>query len=211
MADLLARRTFLALGAATVTAVGSTPALAKIVKPHARGPGHGAHHVFSHLPATPRTPINRPPGDRFVHVVNIHTKESLQAVYFQNGQYLPAAMHQISHVMRDHLSGEIHPMDPELMDLLGDLRQTLGVSEPFSIISGYRSPRTNAWMVRTEAGVARNSLHMKGQAVDIALAGHETATLQNAALRLAEGGVGYYPRSGFVHVDTGKVRQWRFG
>lgn len=210
MAGHWTRRTFLTLGAAAVAGLADAgPALAATRKSHHAGSTHGSGHRFAllqrKLPALPQTP------ERYVHLVNAHTEEALDAVYWRNGAYLPDAMHRINHVLRDHMSGEVRAMDPRLIDLLAELRRTMGVSEPFSVISGYRSPRTNAWMARTERGVATHSLHIKGQAADIELPGHDIATLHNTALALAEGGVGYYPRSGFVHVDTGKPREWEFG
>ncbi len=182
-------------GAASLVA--TTPAMAagKLVKvaPHKT------------VAAIPRKP------ERMIHLVNAHTEEQAQLVYWRNGKYLPDAMRQIARVMRDHNNNSMHQMDPHLMDLLVDLRRSLGTSEPFTIISGYRSPATNRRMVATSPGVAPHSLHMEGKAVDVMLPGHNIDTVHRAALNLAEGGVGYYPRSGFVHVDTGKVRQWQFG
>jgi len=205
-----------ALGAAAVgqCAVGSALA-AKPVHPHhhVKTPGHtGAGHLVMVEPVAPaRLPARAATRERYVQLVNAHTNESLQAVYWRDGRYLPDALHQVNHVLRDHMSGDVHQMDPHLVDLLGDLRQAVGTSEPFVVISGYRSPRTNAWMHRTQSGVASNSMHVKGKASDIMLPGYELTSLHNAALALSEGGVGYYPRTGFVHVDTGKVRQWAFG
>ena len=215
MAERLTRRTFLTLSAAAAAGLAGTPALAATHKVHKAVAAHrshgltGAGHNYSGLtrrvPALPQTP------ERFVQLVNAHTNESLDAVYWRDGAYIPDTMHRINRVLRDHLSGDVHTMDPRLIDLLGELRRTMGVSEPFSVISGYRSPRTNAWMARTERGVAAHSLHIKGQAADIELPGYDISTLHNTALAMAEGGVGYYPRSGFVHVDTGKPREWEFG
>jgi len=161
----------------------------------------------SPAPLVPAQPGAR---ERFIRLVNAHTGEEFQSVYWRDGTYLPDTMHQVSNLLRDHLSGDTHPIDPRLIDLLGDLRQSVGSSEPFQVISGYRSPRTNAWMHRHQRGVAAHSLHMRGQAADIVLADADLYSLHNAALELGEGGVGYYPRSGFVHVDTGAVREWAF-
>ncbi len=139
--------------------------------------------------------------------MNAHTNESLEAVYWEDGRYLPATMHQVNRVLRDHMSGDMHTMDPHLVDLLGDLRQAVGTSDPWVVISGYRSPRTNAWMHRHSRGVAAHSLHMERAGGGYHAAGSNLDSLHDAALQLAEGGVGYYPRTGFVHVDTGKVRR----
>jgi uncharacterized protein YcbK (DUF882 family) len=165
--------------------------------------------LFNQLPA-PRVPARAGASERFVSLVNAHTNEGIHTVYWRDGEYLPAAMSQVNRVMRDHMSGDVHRMDPRLVDLLGDLRQSVGSTDPWVLISGYRSPRTNAWLHRHSCGVAAHSLHVKGQAADIVLPGEDLGMLHNAALRLGEGGVGYYPRSGFVHVDTGKVREWEF-
>jgi uncharacterized protein YcbK (DUF882 family) len=163
-------------------------------------------------PATPAPLVPAQPGarERFVRLVNAHTGEAVEAVYWREGSYLTDPMHQVARVLRDHMSGDMHAIDPRLIDLLGDLRQSVGSSEPFQVISGYRSPRTNAWMHRHQRGVAAHSLHMRGQAADIVLADSDLGSLHNAALELGEGGVGYYPRSGFVHVDTGAVREWMY-
>jgi len=165
---------------------------------------------FESTGVTPKVPARPLTSERFVSLVNAHTKEGLHAVYWRNGTYLPEAMRQVNLVLRDHMSGDIHTMDPRLVDLLGDLRQEVATTEPWTVISGYRSPRTNAWLHRHSCGVAAHSLHVQGRAADIILAGENTWALHNAALKLGEGGVGYYPRSGFVHVDTGKVREWAF-
>jgi uncharacterized protein YcbK (DUF882 family) len=163
-------------------------------------------------PAAPPPLVAAQPGarERFVRLVNAHTGEGVETVYWRDGDYLGDPMHQVSRVLRDHLSNDVHPIDPRLIDLLADLRQSVGSSAPFQVISGYRSPRTNAWMHRHSRGVAAHSLHMRGQAADILLADADLGSLHNAALELGEGGVGYYPRSGFVHVDTGAVREWNY-
>ena len=200
----------MALGAAAIGGVAAGPALAaKLIHPkhHAKATAQAA---VTRL-APPRVPARAGNAERYVSLVNAHTDESLHAVYWRDGKYLSDTMHQVNHVLRDHLSGDVHQMDPQLIDLLNDLHQNMGTSEPFVVISGYRSPKTNALMHRTQRGVASNSMHIKGKASDIQLPGCNIDTLHNAALALAEGGVGYYPRSGFVHVDTGKVRQWAFG
>jgi uncharacterized protein YcbK (DUF882 family) len=111
-------------------------------------------------------------------------------------------------VLRDHRTDEVAEMDPRLLDLLFNLQGKLGASTPFHVISGYRSPRSNAMLVAKGGGVAKKSLHMQGKAIDIRLPGRELADLRKAALGLKAGGVGYYPKSDFVHVDVGRVRHW---
>ena len=187
----------MAMGAAATVSFAS-PALAKHANSHIK---HVRHKIHAH-PAVP---------ERQISLVNIHTQERTSLVYWRHGKYLTPALHHINHVMRDNHNNRIHHMDPHLLDLLHDLHRNLGGSQPFDLICGYRSPQTNAWLRRHTGGVAVNSLHLKGQAADVQLPGVSLERLHNAALHMARGGVGYYPRSDFVHVDTGKVRQWEFG
>ncbi|CBL44147.1 Bacterial protein of unknown function (DUF882) [gamma proteobacterium HdN1] len=141
---------------------------------------------------------------------HLHTGEKLAVVYRVGGHYVPQAMHQLQHLTRDFRTGGIHRMDPNLYDLLWHLRQDIESDQPFEIISAYRSPQTNqALRARRgqRSGVATRSLHMDGQAMDIAVGGVALTALRDAALDLKAGGVGYYPE-GFIHVDTGRVRRW---
>ncbi len=140
-----------------------------------------------------------------------HTRERIDLVYASGEQYLPRALGSLNHFLRDHYSGEVGQIDPQLFDLLHQVRQALGSGVPrsYQIISGYRSPLTNARLRSTRGGgVASHSLHMEGKAIDIRLPGVPLAELRDAALSLKAGGVGYYPREQFVHVDTGRVRTW---
>jgi uncharacterized protein YcbK (DUF882 family) len=139
---------------------------------------------------------------------NLHTGEALAIEYWQNGAYAPDACAAIDQILRDHRTGEIHAIDARLLDLLHELSGQLETRAPFQVISGYRSPHTNAALADASSGVARGSLHMQGLAIDIAIEGVPTATLRDAALSLARGGVGFYPNPGFVHVDVGRVRRW---
>jgi uncharacterized protein YcbK (DUF882 family) len=139
---------------------------------------------------------------------NLHTGETLQTAYWERGAYLPDALAAVDHVLRDFRTGEVHPIARNLLDLLVSLSGQTGVPAPYQVISGYRSPATNA-MLHAESGeVAVKSLHMEGRAIDICVEGMDLAYLHDAALGIAAGGVGYYPVSGFVHVDVGEVRQW---
>jgi len=149
-------------------------------------------------------------GARTLLFDNIHTGEKLKVDYWVEGRYLPDALAAVSHVLRDFRSGESHPIAPELLDLLSTLRGRLETSQPVSVISGYRSPGTNAMLrgERENSGVATKSLHMRGMAVDIRIAGRSLKDLHVAALSQKGGGVGYYPKSDFVHVDVGRVRSW---
>jgi uncharacterized protein YcbK (DUF882 family) len=114
----------------------------------------------------------------------------------------------LSYVMRDFRTNEVFPMDPRVVDILSVVHRKIGASEPFEALSGYRSPKTNSMLRHTGTGVASNSFHMYGQAVDIRLPSYNTNNIHKVAMSLKAGGVGYYPRSNFVHVDTGKVRAW---
>lgn len=143
-----------------------------------------------------------------VSFTNAHTKETFNGVYRIGGTYDRAALEQISYVLRDFRTGEVKLMDPQVIDLITSIQVRTGNGTPLEIISGYRSPKTNNMLRRTSNGVARKSLHMKGQAIDFRQKGTSTRTLRNIARELRVGGVGYYPRSDFIHVDTGAVRSW---
>lgn len=139
---------------------------------------------------------------------SLHTGETLKATYWSNGRYDPHALVDIAHILRDWRADEVGNMDPALYDLLFALRRKLGTDQPFNIISGYRCPKTNAMLASKSDGVAKKSMHMEGKAIDIAVPGRKLTAVRNAALELKLGGVGLYSKSGFVHVDTGRVRQW---
>lgn len=146
--------------------------------------------------------------ERTLAVHNLHTGESLKATYWEGGRYLDDALSALNHVLRDHRTGETHVMAPKLLDLVNLLGRKLETRETVQIISGYRSPKTNAALHEASSGVATHSLHMLGQAMDIRIPGVELSRLRDAALSLAVGGVGFYPGSNFVHVDVGRVRRW---
>ena len=139
---------------------------------------------------------------------NLHTGEKLDAVYWDRGAYVPDALQAVNHVLRDFRNGEVHPIAPKLLDLLDVLSARVETNRPFEVISGYRSPATNAKLHAKSNGVASKSLHMQGMAIDIRLADVDLSKLHDAALGMAVGGVGYYPSSDFVHVDIGRVRHW---
>jgi uncharacterized protein YcbK (DUF882 family) len=141
-------------------------------------------------------------------LLNNTTGDRVNVTYFERGRYLPDALHEINFLYRDHLTDEVHPVDTALLDQLHDLQSTLGIKRPIDVICGYRSPFTNAHLRRNNRGVARNSLHMEGRAIDIRISGVESRTIRDAALSMARGGVGYYPGSNFVHLDTGDFRTW---
>jgi uncharacterized protein YcbK (DUF882 family) len=157
------------------------------------------------FPAEAARRLLRPRALAFQH---LHTGEKLNTVYFADGRYLPDAMHHINWLLRDFRTDQVHPIDPQLLDLLADLHGRLQTREPFQVISGYRSPQTNAMLASLSDGVAQNSLHLEGKAIDIRVPGRRLRNVRAAALSLRRGGVGYYPHSDFVHVDTGRVRTW---
>lgn len=140
---------------------------------------------------------------------NLHTGESLAVTYRCGGHYVPAALRRVDHLLRDFRTGQTHSIDPSLLDLLHTLSLRLGADEGcFHVISGYRSPATNRLLRSRSRGVAQHSLHMVGKAIDIRLPGCRLSHLHAQAVAMRAGGVGYYPHSDFVHVDTGRVRYW---
>jgi uncharacterized protein YcbK (DUF882 family) len=146
--------------------------------------------------------------ERALAFYNLHTGESLKAVYWAEGYYVPDVLNEVNYLLRDFRAGEIKPISTRLLDLLYGLNHRLESDVPFHVISGYRTPKTNAILRKRSKGVAKKSLHMEGKAVDIRLPGCELKALRRAAMQLQMGGVGYYPRSCFVHVDVGAVRYW---
>jgi uncharacterized protein YcbK (DUF882 family) len=146
--------------------------------------------------------------ERTLSLFNLHTEERLVVEYAYRGRYQPDALRAVNRLFRDHHTGDVYPIDPELLDLLWELRVRMGSQQPFSVVSAYRSPKTNAAMRRESRGVAAHSYHMQGRAVDIYLPDRDLRVLHNAAAGLRRGGVGYYPHAGFVHVDTGPIRYW---
>jgi len=147
-------------------------------------------------------------GPRVLSFAHLHTAEKLEVEYMDGKRYLPQALSAVNHLLRDFRTGDVHDIDPALLDLLHALHAKTGSQRPFEIISGYRSPLTNAMLRSHSNGVASASLHMEGRAIDIRLADVPLASLRDHALDLGRGGVGYYPASNFVHVDTGRVRRW---
>jgi len=160
------------------------------------------------LIAAPAIAMPVAPSKRSLAFYNLHTGESLDLVYWAEGRYLPDATQRIEYLLRDFRNDKIHAIDPKLLDLLTELRSRLETTSPFQIISGYRSPETNAMLHRASEGVATNSLHLVGQAIDLRVPGRALEVVHREALAMRGGGVGYYPRSDFVHVDVGRVRRW---
>jgi len=179
-AGVIARRDFLVLGAAAAVTLVAPPAFAKASTPQ----------------------------ERSLSFSNLHTGEKVSSVYWVEGSYIPDALKDLNSVLRDHRTDEIYQMDTRLLDLLYLLQSRVGSRKAYEVISGYRSPASNELLRGKSNGVAKRSYHMQGMAIDIRLPGSELRKLQQAALSLNAGGVGYYPDSGFIHVDVGPARNW---
>jgi len=159
------------------------------------------------LPAT----LNRaatPPEERRLSFFHTHTGESLEIVYARDGRYIAPALDRINEFLSDFRTGDVADVDPGLLDTLYEVREALGSDEPLEVISAYRSPATNEMLRSQSTGVARDSQHLLGKAIDVRLRGTPTSRLRDAAIAIERGGVGYYPESDFVHLDTGRVRRW---
>jgi uncharacterized protein YcbK (DUF882 family) len=139
---------------------------------------------------------------------NTHTQESLAVDYCRDGAYCSPALLAVDQLLRDHRNGAVHAIDPALLDVLHAAAERCGRDAEFEVISGYRSPESNAAMHARSSGVAAHSLHMEGRAIDVRLVGADLARLRDAGLALGQGGVGYYRGPQFVHLDTGRVRTW---
>lgn len=149
------------------------------------------------------------PVNRSLILHNQNTGEKLKLTYFEKGRYIKPALREINHMLRDYRTGDVHAIDVSLLDQVHDLKLLVGANNrPVHIISGYRSPFTNNRLHYETCGVANNSLHMQGKAMDIRIEGVDCRHVRNAALAMRRGGVGYYHESNFVHIDTGKVRSW---
>lgn len=161
------------------------------------------------LRRSPSTPVDvRPSSERLLSFQVVNTGERWSGLYWREGVYLPEAMQRLDTLLRDYRAGAVTRMDPALYDQMWEIHQRVGSSEPWRVISAYRSPRTNAAVRKARGGVARNSFHIQGRALDIDLADRSVRAIRQAATALQAGGVGQYPRSDFVHIDTGPVRSW---
>jgi uncharacterized protein YcbK (DUF882 family) len=147
-------------------------------------------------------------GERSLKFFHTHTEESLQVVYFRQGEYDPKALADIRVFLADWRDGKQHDLDPQLMDILWQIQQATGLSDTWEVISAYRSPETNEMLRSRSSGVAKKSQHLAGNAIDVRLRGLDLEVLRDTAKTLKLGGVGYYAGSNFVHVDTGRVRYW---
>ena len=203
--------------------IGVANAKAKHIASHAVFASHSVNHkahvhdtlhryLSSYKPSYKMDSYNtfdrNSPSHKVLAFRNTHTGDQLNLTYFEQGRYINDALQEINHLFRDYHDGSVHPIDPALLDQLYDLKHTLEVRKPFHIVSGYRSPATNADLRKHSDGVAKNSLHMQGRAIEIRIEGLDSRRIRNAALAMRQGGVGYYERSDFVHLDTGNIRTW---
>jgi uncharacterized protein YcbK (DUF882 family) len=149
------------------------------------------------------------PRERHLRLYHTHTGERIDVVYRRGDAYVAESVRTLDHYLRDFRTGEVRAFDPALFDILSELAEAAGVPDgEFQVISGYRSPKTNEMLRSRTTGVAKKSLHMQAQALDVRLSGVETSKLRDVALALGRGGVGYYAHSDFIHVDVGRVRRW---
>lgn len=158
------------------------------------------------MPAIAKPTIRKP--ERSISFYNIHTGESVSGVYWADGHYDRRTLNSIYRVLRDHRNDRVHPIDVDVLDILHRLRSRIGLTRPFHVISGYRSPESNAMLASMSDGVASHSLHMEGRAIDIRVEKMSPVAVGRVAKSMNAGGVGIYRKSNFVHVDSGKVRTW---
>jgi uncharacterized protein YcbK (DUF882 family) len=187
----ISRRAFLRVTSGVVSTIASSvavPAVAKIASPAVIG-------------------LNQT-NCRTLVLECLRSGERLKSDYWVEGRYVGEELARVNKVLRDIRSGAVHPIEPRLLDLMYQLGREVDARSGFQVISAYRSPATNAMLRKKASGVATKSLHMKGQAVDLLVPGRSLKNVHQAALKLRVGGVGYYPKSNFVHVDVGRVRQW---
>jgi uncharacterized protein YcbK (DUF882 family) len=159
------------------------------------------------MPALARAAVAAP-HERSLRFYNTHTGETLRTMFWAEGQFIPDALQDINRLLRDHRSNTVAPIDPELIVLLNKVSTQFGSNNVVHVISGYRSPETNRKLAEASGGVAKHSMHLEGKAIDVRIPGYDLNELRKAALAQKRGGVGYYPDSRFVHLDTGRVRHW---
>ena len=146
--------------------------------------------------------------ERRLSFYHTHTHESLDIIFFENGEYIKSALEEINHYLADFRTGDVADIDPKLLDLIYEIQESLGSNGTYEVISAYRSPKTNQMLRNRSKGVVKNSQHLLGTAIDVRLEGVPTEKLRDVALAMERGGVGYYKTSNFVHIDTGRVRHW---
>ncbi|MBS0525127.1 MAG: DUF882 domain-containing protein [Proteobacteria bacterium] len=200
-----AQHTAAAQHAATAHHPVSIPVRSRVVTPQSlRGSRYGGF-----APSVPEPPpVLDTTSPRTLSLTNVNTNESLTVTYWSDGAYRREALNQLNHFLRDSKTGEQTEMDPLLFDVLWHTEEITGFHGTVEVLSGYRSPETNAWLASVSRGVARDSQHMNGNAMDIRFPGVPVFKIRQAGRALQMGGVGFYPRSGFVHLDTGPIRYW---
>jgi uncharacterized protein YcbK (DUF882 family) len=170
----------------------------------------GGARAQSRAASSQQSPPNES-RDHLLQLYNTHTAERIEIVYRHDDQYIPGALAKLDYFLRDHRTGDVRHFDPRLYDILADLTSSIGhPGGEIDIVCGYRAPSTNESLRAHTTGVAKNSLHIQAEAIDLRMPGIDTLKLRKAALALHRGGVGYYPHSDFIHVDVGRVRQWCF-
>lgn len=207
--DIPSRRRFLlrsSIGAAALLNSTGAHVVAGVAASAVASVAHAASEPNPELPAALAALDNKAP--RRLDLYSLHTKEELSVVYFTHGMYIDENIQALDHLMRDRRANVSTSMDIKLYDQLFLLQSKFEGKGPLHILSGYRTPETNAKLRRRSNGVAKNSLHIEGRAVDFYLPGVPVKTLRSAAVDLDAGGVGIYSRSGFVHIDTGAIRRW---
>lgn len=168
----------------------------------------GRYGGFAMTAPPPPPPVLDTTSPRSLNLVNANTGEALSVTYWSNGSYQRAALDKLNHFLRDWRENEQTEMDPLLFDVLWHTMNTVGFSGTVEVLSAFRSPSTNAWLASVSRGVASDSQHINGNAMDVVFPGVSAFQIRQAARALNMGGVGFYPRSGFVHLDTGPVRYW---
>jgi len=212
---VLGRRRLLSLAAGGVAALTATASASAQEAPAASVDPEDAPAAdgFASMSPTPLTPP--PPGPRHLKFRHLHTEQNLEVVYWDDGKYVWDALQAVNQHLSDFRSLEVHPIDVRLLDILFTLQSLTGSKEPYRIVSAFRSAATNTMLAGQSAAtngtsqVATRSLHMEGKAIDMRLNDVSLTGLRDAALALKGGGVGYYPDSGFIHVDIGSVRTWQ--
>ncbi len=207
--DIPSRRRFLlrsSIGAAALLNSTGARVIAGAATSVAATAAHSANEADAELPAALAALDNKAP--RRLDLYSLHTKEELSVVYFTHGMYIDENIQALNHLMRDRRANVATSMDIKLYDQLFLVQSKFEGKGPLHILSGYRTPETNAKLRRRSNGVAKNSLHIEGRAVDFYLPGVSVKTLRSAAVDLDAGGVGIYSRSGFIHIDTGAIRRW---
>ena len=164
--------------------------------------------VFAALGSLPGLGRAAPQRERPLRLYNTHTGATIRTTYWADGAFIAESMQDINKLLRDHRNNQIAVIDPKVVLLLDQVSSQVKPGSDIHIISGYRSPASNQLLADTTNGVAKHSMHLEGRAIDLRMPGVPLASLRQAALNVAGGGVGYYPDSQFVHIDTGRVRRW---